>query len=251
MFISKHKKIILFVLLISIMTVIFVVYYQNKFLIPRQSLSFKINKTKENYTNQAAVVLLTLPTKSSFNVGDEIDVFLQVNSLDQAINAVAGSITFPNDKLKIISSSKDNSIVNFWINEPSLNDSGDAIDFSGVMTSHSFAGQAGQILTVSFRVIAGGAAMIDIKNTQVLADDGLGTNILATIVPASLTLVSPTSKKNKYDLNGDSKVDLSDISILISHLGVLNDSRFDFNGDGKVDIKDLSIFISVLLQNKR
>jgi hypothetical protein len=245
-FLSKHKKLILVVLLVSIIIVVFVVLCHSLFLTSRQSLYFKINNAKENYSDQVAVIMLALPTKENFKVGDKIDVFLLVNSTDQAINAVAGSITFPNDKLKMIDTSKDNSIVNLWIKEPSLNDSGNAIDFSGVMISHSFTGKAGQILTASFKVIAGGEAMIDIKNTQVLADDGLGTDILTSVIPSSLTLVPPSVPKGKCDINEDGKVNLSDIFVLISHLGSSNDSRFNFNGDNKVDIKDLSILISNL-----
>lgn len=47
--------------------------------------------------------------------------------------------------------------------------------------------------------------------------------------------------ENKSDLNGDGKVDLIDLSILLYYLNRPDGPRFDCNGDDKVDFVDISI----------
>lgn len=217
---------------------------------PQHSLSFKVDGTAKSSVNQAAAVLLALPSMGSFNIGDIVNVSLLVNTTNQSINAVAGTVTFPQDKLEMASTSKTNSIISLWVEEPSLNTASGTITFSGIVPSPGFTGQSGQIINVSFKVKGSGAATIDVKDAQVLANDGLGTNILTEVVPSNLTLVSPISQK-VVDINGDGKVDLSDVSVLISHWGVAKGSRFDLSGDGIVDIKDLSILISKWGQIKK
>lgn len=246
---NQHKKQIFIASSVLVAVIVVGLYSYNKLApILRPSLSLKTTSTGENSTKQSAAVLLALPSKGNFNVGDTIKVSLLINTIDQSINAVAGSLTFPSDKLEVASTSKDNSIINLWVQEPTLNDTGDAVTFSGVLPSPGFAGSAGQVLNVSFRVKGAGVAIIDIKDAQVLANDGLGTNILAQVVPANLTLVPPVSQTNPVDFNGNGKVDISDVSILISHWGTSKDLRFDLNQDGRVDIKDLSILMSKFTQ---
>ena len=46
------------------------------------------------------------------------------------------------------------------------------------------------------------------------------------------------------DLNGDGKVNLSDLSILLSNYGKPGGAKGDLNGDGTVNLSDLSILLS-------
>ena len=49
------------------------------------------------------------------------------------------------------------------------------------------------------------------------------------------------------DANGDGKVDVNDLTIVLSHFGATTGvdwSTGDFNGDGKVDVNDLTIVLS-------
>lgn len=247
----KYCKLIFITVLVLVVAVIAVRYgYDMLVPPPQQSLSFKVDNTEKNSARQAAAVLLALPSMGNFNIGDTVNVSLLVNTTNQSINAVAGTITFPKDKLEMASTSKSNSIISLWVQEPSLNDTSSTITFSGIVPSPGFTGQSGQIINVSFKVKGSGAATIDVKDAQVLANDGLGTNILTEVVPSNLTLVSPVSQKI-VDINGDGKVDLSDVSVLISHWGIQKDSRFDLNGDSRVDIKDLSILVSKWGQIKK
>lgn len=240
----KNHKLILLVIFVLIVTIIFVLYAYNKTALPlKNSLSLKATGFGKMSDKQTNAILLALPSADNFNVGDIVDVSLLVNTADQPINAIAGSITFPGDKLEVASTSKSNSIISLWIQEPFVSDTRDEINFSGVLVTPGFVGKSGQVLNVSFKVKDVGTATIGIKDAQVLASDGMGTSILDNIIPANLTLLSNTPKRDKYDFNRDGKVDLADISIFIIHLGS-NDAQFDFDGDHKVSIKDLSILVS-------
>jgi hypothetical protein len=59
---------------------------------------------------------------------------------------------------------------------------------------------------------------------------------------------SPTPDEVQGDLNGDGRVNILDLSILLSNwnrtTGNLTNPKADLNGDGKVDILDLSILLS-------
>lgn len=53
----------------------------------------------------------------------------------------------------------------------------------------------------------------------------------------------PESLFLKVDLNGDGKVDIIDLSILLYNWGVPKNPKADFNGDGIVDLVDFSIML--------
>ena len=132
----KNGKLILIAILTAIVAIIVVWYGYNKLVPPPQrSLSFKVDNTAKSPAKQAAAVLLALPSMGNFNIGDTVNVSLLVNTVNQSINAVAGTITFPQDKLEMASTSKANSIISLWIQEPSLNNASDAITFSGIVPS--------------------------------------------------------------------------------------------------------------------
>ncbi len=98
-------------------------------------------------------------------------------------------------------------------------------------------------MTISFKVKNAGNANIGLQDAHVLANDGVGTDILADTTPAHLKLLIPKIAKIIGDMNGDGNVDLIDVSILLSKYGTSNPTA-DLNGDGKVDVKDLSILLS-------
>ena len=62
-----------------------------------------------------------------------------------------------------------------------------------------------------------------------------------SITPAPPT--PPTGGGKTGDINGDGKVDITDLSMLLSAYGTTN-AAADLNKNGKVDIADLSILLS-------
>ncbi len=129
------------------------------------------------------------PLTGTYAVGDTLTVTLKVGSGSGAINAVSGSLQFPSDKLAFQSASISGSIINIWVTNPSLIDSS-LVRYEGVVFNPGFSGTAGKLFSVTFKVIATGSATVSITNASVLANDGLGTNVLGTTDTAHFTLGS-------------------------------------------------------------
>lgn len=203
-----------------------------------------------------AFVPINVATNGTYTISDTVKVNLVVNSPDQAMNTVGGNIIFDPKKLQLIGVTTGGSIVNLWVTDPSgvspAMTSG-TISFLGGVTAPGFIGNQGQVLSVSFKVIGSGQTSIGVTDPQVLANDGLGTDLLSTAVPSQLTLKNPVQSTlaTASDINSDGKVDLADFSVVLANYGktIVQTSpamvaSSDINGDGKVDIKDISIILS-------
>ena len=235
---KKYTYILVIILILSVASLI-MIYRYNKSTSPRDSLSFKVTNTP-NSEKLAAAILLLAPTTGEFYIGDTVSIALLVNTLNQSINAVEGKITFPSDKLEVTGISKENSIISLWAEEPVP--SSNSIAFSGGLPSPGFIGTAGKIILISFRVKNDGNAIIGIEDAQVLANDGFATNILSEIIPTNISLSKPKSETS--DINNNGRIDLVDVSILLTNWGIPKNQRADLNGDGRVDVKDLSTLLS-------
>lgn len=142
----------------------------------------------------SAAALYFSPSSGSYAVGSSIVLNVYVSSADQAMNAASGVISFPRDKLEVISLSKTGSILSLWVQEPSFSNSAGTVNFEGIALNPGFTGASGKILTVNFRVKAGGAAALNFLSGSVLANDGQGNNILTSLGTAQFSLggaVSP------------------------------------------------------------
>lgn len=138
-------------------------------------------------TIYAASIYLS-PASGSYSVGGTFGVSVYVTSADQAMNAASGILSFPRDKLEIISLTKTGSIISLWVQEPSFSNTvGNAV-FEGIILNPGFTGSVGKILTINFRVKGSGLAPIIFSSGSVLANDGLGTNILTNLGNANFTL---------------------------------------------------------------
>lgn len=138
-------------------------------------------------TAEAASLYLS-PLSGSYEIGSRFSTSVLVSSSDQSMNAASGVISFPTDKLEITSLTKGGSVFNFWVQEPSFSNVIGTIDFEGVVLNPGFIGPGGKILTINFRVKSGGSAAVVFSSGSVLANDGLGTNILTDLGQASFAL---------------------------------------------------------------
>jgi len=133
-------------------------------------------------------------TPSAVNqpVGKSFSLKLIVSSPNQAVNAFSGTVSFPKDKLQVVSLSKTDSIVNVWVTEPSFSNDLGTVSFEGIALNPGFTGSLGKILTINLKSIARGDATVTVSDASVLANDGSGTNVLKEIQP-SLVLVGATT----------------------------------------------------------
>ncbi|MDP3900847.1 MAG: hypothetical protein Q8Q38_00690 [bacterium] len=138
----------------------------------------------------SAATLYVTPSTGSFTVGEIFSVQVSASSADQAMNAASGVISFPSDKLEVTSLSKTSSIISLWVQEPSYSNNAGTVTFEGIVPNPGFTGSVGRLLSVTFRVKAGGVASLAFVSGSVLANDGLGTNILTGLSGAAFSLGS-------------------------------------------------------------
>lgn len=135
-----------------------------------------------------ADTLYMSPSSGSYLSGKTFPVRVLVSSTGQSINAVSGTLSFPQDKLQVVSISKSDSILTLWVQEPSFSNTQGTVSFEGVVPNPGFTGASGRVLTINFKVVAQGEASVKFSSGSVLANDGNGTNILRTIGTASFSL---------------------------------------------------------------
>ncbi len=130
-------------------------------------------------SNVWAANLSLYSTSNQINLNHEFVVDLYINTQQDSINALEGSIIFPQDLLELRDIIDGNSIVNFWI-QPPAQVSNNAISFSGVIPG-GYYGQQGKILSFVFKAINPGQGWLQISNSQVLINDGQGTQANLTV----------------------------------------------------------------------
>ena len=140
-----------------------------------------------------AATLYFSPSSGEYAVGGVFSVSVYVSSADQAMNAASGAVSFPADKLEVISLSKTGSIFTLWVQEPLFSNSSGAVNFEGIALNPGFTGIGGKLITINFKAKAAGAAVLNFSSGSVLANDGKGTNILANLGSAQFSLVAAAS----------------------------------------------------------
>lgn len=135
-----------------------------------------------------AATLYFSPSSGTYQTGRNFTVNINVQS-SVALNAASGVITFPTDKLEAIGISKAASVFNLWVQEPSFSNSGTQgnVRFEGIVLNPGFTG-TGKLIGVTFRVKSSDTASLAFSSGSILANDGLGTNILSDMGSANFTL---------------------------------------------------------------
>lgn len=142
----------------------------------------------------SAATLTLSPANADVTAGGNFTETLYVGSGGQALNAVSGTVSFPPELLQVVSVSKSNSILSLWIQDPTYSNITGTISFSGVVPNPGFSGNRGQVISIQFRAKkAGTAAIIVDSSSQVLANDGNGTDILTGTIPATISISAQTS----------------------------------------------------------
>jgi len=129
-------------------------------------------------TVNAAKLNFVSPTQE-FAVGQQFQVDLVLNTENEEINAVEGKVIFPGELLELKEIRDGNSIVNFWIERPKIEQDG-TICFSGIIPGGYNDGQ-GLILSITFLAKKEGNGAIKFGEVKALRNDGQGTEVPLTI----------------------------------------------------------------------
>jgi hypothetical protein len=146
---------------------------------------------------QAAELRLT-PQSGVYEPGATFTARIQLVTGGAAINAAEGTLRFNPNELSVVGINRSSSIFNLWVSEPSFNNSAGTVSFSGGVPT-GYTGSTGTVLSVTFRTKTAGTQRVEFTNGAVLANDGLGTNVLTAMNGGSFTVqavsVSPEPER--------------------------------------------------------
>jgi hypothetical protein len=126
--------------------------------------------------------------------GDLLEVLVLLNTEKENINAVEGTVLFPDDILKLENINEANSILTFWSEKPKIYD-GNKIKFAGI-TPGGYQEEKGLLFSITFQAKKEGAGLIEIKDSRVLLNDGQGTptNLKTFDLQFSISKEAPISQ---------------------------------------------------------
>jgi hypothetical protein len=139
-------------------------------------------------TQAAGASLYLTPMTGTYVVGGKFNVSVKANTGGETVNAAEGTISFDKSLLEVSGISKGGSIFSLWTAEPSFSNSAGTISFGGGIPRPGYKGSAGQICSISFKAKKAGSAQVRFASGAVLAADGLGTNVLASMGSGNYTI---------------------------------------------------------------
>lgn len=143
------------------------------------------------YAENASLYLR--PASGLFSVGSTFELGIYLNTGGNNINAIKADLSFPPDKLQVVSPSLGKSIIALWVVQPTFSNSRGSISFEGGIPPPGVNTTDGLISTVVFRVMQPGQASITVNDgSRVYLADGKGTNILGSRSDAIFSLLLPS-----------------------------------------------------------
>ena len=152
------------------------------FLVFVLSLSFLLFSF--NFTEAAELKLIAPMQK--FGVNQQFQVDLLLDTEGEEINAAEVKIFFPGELLEMKEIRDGNSIINFWIERPKVEQAG-IIGFSGIIPG-GYQETKGFVFSVVFRAKTSGNGAIEIRDAKVLLNDGKGTPVNVKIPPFQFSI---------------------------------------------------------------
>lgn len=144
-----------------------------------------------NVIQAATLSVVPSSASGSYTTGQVFSVSVLVSTIgSDPLNAVSGVVSFPANILQVVSVDKSNSIVDFWIGEPSFSNSEGTVSFEGGSYNPGFSGAGGKVINILFKAKTTGSATISFLSSSILANDGRGTNILDTANATTIAIAS-------------------------------------------------------------
>ncbi len=134
---------------------------------------------------QAAEIFFGTHAKE-FGVGATFEVGVFLNTDRELINAIEGSIRFPEEILELKEIRRGNSLVNFWIEEPMFQKGG-GVRYAGIVPG-GYEGLYGQLFSLIFFAKKEGNVTLWTKDEKILRSDGEGSSVNITRAPLSIVV---------------------------------------------------------------
>ncbi|MDE2399720.1 MAG: hypothetical protein KGL67_01775 [Patescibacteria group bacterium] len=196
---------------------------------------------------QSPSIFFSVPSKQVVE-GERLTVDVRIQSANQSINAVSGIITFTPNLVNVVSISKDRSIINLWTQEPKV--LRNQISFEGVALNPGFQGSNGLVFQINFQAKQAGAVFLNFSEGALLANDGLGTNVLAKLNSSAFNIVAGGGvipPNNISTIIPESENKLATLPVIIDYSALVNSNGAAYlKGKGepnaltKIVFKDVS-----------
>ena len=132
------------------------------------------------------------PASGVHAVDSTFEIGIYLNTGGNTVNAIRVDVSFPPDKVQVVSPTLGKSLVSFWIVQPTFSNSAGTISFQGGIPPPGINITDGLISTAVFRVVGIGQAAISVKDSsRVYLADGKGSNILGTRSDAIFNFILP------------------------------------------------------------
>jgi len=154
----------------------------------------------------AAVEIFLDPPSREVNIGDTFLVNVRVKTDSECVNAIGTEIHFDPEVLRAVDFSTGQSLISLWTEPSKINKEKGTIIFSGGIPGGycgRIVGDPGMTNILGKIVFSTSASLlkqalplstkVDLKNTEVLLNDGLGTNAEATVMGSDI-FVANTGK---------------------------------------------------------
>lgn len=139
-------------------------------------------------TDAAGATMSLAASKRSVNVGDTFTVSALLATGGASINAASARITFEPTKLAVTGVSRGGSVFTLWAEEPAYSNSAGVVSASGGLPTPGYSGNGGMMMRITFRALAAGTTTVRYASGAMLANDGLGTNIVAGLDTESIAI---------------------------------------------------------------
>ncbi len=206
---------------------------------------------------------------------EEFDVKVYVRSDVETANLFTARINFPADLVEVTQINTEGSFIQNWVENYYDNATGEISLTGGVPTpgyQTQEGGEAGLMATIIFKAKSIGKGQISFADDSAIFSDTNNINILlvkrpydiSVEVKAAPTISAPIPPSTetaspqpsiipvagmKGDVNGDGKVNLIDMSKMLSLFGKTGQSAADINGDGIINTIDVLTLRLILIEN--
>ncbi len=266
---------VLFILIAGLIAAVYLVQKTQIFK-PKASVSAPITPT-------TSFALFT--QKNTYNVGDVVAVSLFVHSDIAAANLFNAKINFDKNLLTVDHIDYSGTFISNWVEQYSDNSTGTISLVGGVPNPgyQTSVGSQGLMAVIYFKALDASNATIAFADTSTIYSNAYNVNILGSKESLVLSILSnqgivvssptpsPISKlivtvtayptvtpyptaspvANLGDGNGDGKIDLQDMSVLLSIFNNLKGYKasLDLNADGVINSFDFSLMRNLLVKN--
>lgn len=187
--------------------------------------------------------LFMVPQNEQAKAGQTFSVMVDLDSQGSSINTASADINYDNNLLSIQSVGYSSSIFSIWAEEPKYSNVNGILHFSGGLPSPGWNGSSGSILSITFKAKVPGQAKVNFENGSVLANDGVGTDVLTSSNGLSVGIGQAAAIPKAENVSTSTEATTTSQAqpaILVSFIPILTDipdqltegSVLSFNGTG-------------------